>query len=95
MRIWKGARCSLRGISKNSRRIGHPGDHRLGAEALCRLLVGDRDARGHADQHPVGEAGLDVGLENHGGDAVRDSEKHHGTRSVAAHAQCHIDTVAL
>ena len=83
------------GIGKNSRRMGQPVTTALRAEALRRLLIRHGDARGQSRQHAVGEARLDVGLENHGGNAMRGGQEHHRTRSVAAHAERRSEAVAV
>ena len=53
---------------------------RFCAPAFCGRFIAGGDARGHARQDAIGEAGLGVGLEHHGRQAAQHRGQHHRAR---------------
>ena len=64
------------------------------AEALGGFFKAAGDARGDAGEDAIGEAGLDVRLENYGRNAVQARDQDHRAGGVAADAERRAEFVA-
>ena len=84
--VW-GRPCALPGQAREAAAHRVAGEHALGAELAPRLLVGAGGAAHEGLQHAVGEAGLRVRLQDHGGHPQRGRGQHERPARVAADAE--------